>query len=172
MVSGQLIRTYLSFLKEEVGGYRYYHCLRVARISARLARIYGTAPDEAWTAGLFHDLARELPSDKLLNYVNEGKILVDPCDIENPVLLHGKVGAFLLKERFPGLNKDIFLAVENHIMGRKNMTDLEKIVYIADFIEPGRKFFKPEYHDWIEVYCLDMLFNRVERTISLYYKKR
>ncbi len=128
-------RDYISsHLKES----RFAHTMRVMRLACELAEMYGEDPAKAETAALFHDMARNLPLQELNKYVLEFGL--DGRYENNPNLSHGKIAERLMRRDFGIDDQDILNAVSYHTTGRKGMSRLEKIVFLADGIEPGRKY--------------------------------
>ncbi len=117
---------------------RYEHTLGVEYTSAALAMRYGAPMESARIAGLLHDCAKCLTDEKRLSLCHKNKIPVSEVERANPFLLHAKVGACLAKKKYGVKDKDILNAIQNHTTGRPGMSLLEKIVFIADYIEPGR----------------------------------
>lgn len=118
---------------------RFEHTLGVAYTAACLAMRYDVDIAKAQTAGLLHDCAKCLTNEKRISICKKHNIQMNEAEIENPQLLHAKVGSFLAMEEFDIHDQDIINAILNHTTGRPDMSILEKIIYIADYIEPGRK---------------------------------
>lgn len=118
---------------------RYEHTLGVAFTAASLAMRYGTDVHQAQIAGLLHDCAKCMTNEERLTICKKNKLEVTPVEKTNPFLLHAKVGAFLAKEKYGIADEGILYAIRYHTTGRPDMTLLEKIVFIADYIEPSRK---------------------------------
>ncbi|MDY0087399.1 MAG: bis(5'-nucleosyl)-tetraphosphatase (symmetrical) YqeK [Coriobacteriia bacterium] len=116
----------------------YAHSVAVAETAAQLAKRYGVDAQEAYLAGLLHDWSRDESAPSLLGEARSLGIECTAVDEAVPYLLHGRVGALSVKERFPGLESRIITAIERHTFGALGMSDLDKIVYLADTIEPGR----------------------------------
>lgn len=117
---------------------RYEHTLGVAYTAASLAVLNDIDPKKALVAGLLHDCAKCIsPQDKIALCKMYG-VDVTPIEKRNPSLLHAKLGAKLAKEKYNEKDVDILNAIENHTTGRPNMSVLEKIIFIADYIEPSR----------------------------------
>jgi predicted HD superfamily hydrolase involved in NAD metabolism len=116
----------------------YAHSIGVAETAARLAEAYEMDPDEAYLAGLLHDWSRDEDAATLREEAVRLGIDVTAVDDAVPYLLHARTGAAVLKERFPELPDRIIEAVERHTFGGPEMTDLDRIVYLADGLEPGR----------------------------------
>ncbi len=118
---------------------RFEHTLGVEYTAATLAMRYGSNMENARTAGLLHDCAKCLSDEKRLSICKKNHIKVTEVERKNPFLLHAKVGAYLAREKYGIKDPDILNAIQNHTTGRKNMSLLEKIIFVADYIEPGRK---------------------------------
>ncbi len=120
-------------------GDRYEHTLGVEYTAAALAMRYGGNVHAAQAAGLLHDCAKCLSDKKRLKICEKHHILISKVERENPFLLHAKAGAYLARKKYGVKNQDILNAIQNHTTGRAEMSLLEKIVFVADYIEPGRK---------------------------------
>lgn len=118
---------------------RYEHTLGVAYTAAALAMHYGTDINNTLIAGFLHDCAKQMSDDKKLHFCEKHNISVTDAELKNPSLLHAKVGSFIAMETYKVDDVDIINAILNHTTGRPEMSDLEKIIFIADYIEPGRK---------------------------------
>ena len=118
---------------------RYEHTLGVEYTAAALAMRYGADMEEAQLAGLLHDCAKCMSNDELLKFCEDHSIPVTAPERKSPFLLHGKVGGYLAEKKYKVKNPDVINAIICHTTGKPNMTLLEKIVFIADYIEPGRK---------------------------------
>jgi predicted HD superfamily hydrolase involved in NAD metabolism len=120
--------------------HRYAHVLRVARMSARLARAHGVDPQRARVAGMLHDLARLYPADRLLRECAERGLAIDAFERAHPVVLHARLGAELARERFGCDDPAVLSAIRKHTLADAVMSPLDKVVYLADGLEPGRDF--------------------------------
>ena len=116
------------------------HSLRSAETAAELARIYGVDVEKARLAGLLHDWDRELGHEELLERARLLGVPVTAVDETVPYLLHARVGAADLKEAFPDIEPEILQAVERHTLGSPAMSDLDRVTYLSDTIEPGRDY--------------------------------
>lgn len=117
---------------------RYEHTLGVAYTSAALAMRFGEDIEKAELAGLLHDCAKCLDNDKKIHICKKNDIKISESEVKNPFLLHAKVGGHLARTKYNVDDEDIINAILFHTTGRPGMSLLEKIVYIADYIEPGR----------------------------------
>lgn len=133
----------LSKLRKEISktqdSKRYEHTLSVAYTAANLAACYGENIDHALVAGMLHDCAKCLPDDKLLAICEKQRIQISREEYKKPSLLHAKVGSYLAEKKYHVSSRDILNAIHNHTTGRPNMSLLEKIIFVADYMEPGRR---------------------------------
>ena len=118
---------------------RYEHTLGVEYTAAALAMRYGVSMEDAQLAGLLHDCAKCMPDEKLLEFCEKHSIPVTAEERKSPFLLHGKAGGYLAEKKYGIKNPDIISAIVCHTTGKPEMNLLEKIIFIADYIEPGRK---------------------------------
>ena len=121
---------------------RYEHTLGVAYTASALAMRYQEDMNKALVAGLLHDCAKCMDNEKKLHICQKHHIPVTDIEKKNPYLLHAKVGRHVAKKQFHIHDKDILNAILNHTTGRPGMSPLEKIVFIADYIEPNREKFE------------------------------
>lgn len=126
-------------MRKNLDAKRFEHTLGVEYISAALAMRYGADIKNAQLAGLLHDCAKCLSDEKRLSICEKHNISINDVERRNPFLLHAKVGSFLAMEEYRVYDPDVINAILNHTTGRPGMSLLEKIVFIADYIEPGRK---------------------------------
>ncbi|XCP83763.1 bis(5'-nucleosyl)-tetraphosphatase (symmetrical) YqeK [Roseburia hominis] len=117
---------------------RYDHTIGVMHTAGCLAMRYGADLDGALTAGLLHDCAKCLSSDEKIRLCKKYHLDINEAEMKNPGLLHAKLGAFLAWKKYNIEDKKILRAIAAHTTGRPAMSLLDKIIYIADFIEPGR----------------------------------
>ncbi len=125
-------------LRKELKSRRFSHTLGVEYTSVCLAMKYGEDLKKADLAGLLHDCAKELPGKKLLKICRENNETISEIEERNPFLLHGKAGACMARDVYGVTDEIILNAIRYHTTGRPDMTLLEKIVFTADYIEPGR----------------------------------
>ncbi len=118
---------------------RFEHTLGVAYTAAALAMHYGLDINNTLIAGYLHDCAKQLSDEKKLSFCEKYNISVTDAELKNPSLLHAKVGGFIAMDTYKVTDIDIINAILNHTTGRPGMSDLEKVIFIADYIEPGRK---------------------------------
>lgn len=118
---------------------RYIHSLGVMYTAQALAMKYEISLEDAGAAGILHDIAKEMDGEELIAYCNRHNIPVSATEKKAPYLLHGKAGAHIAKKKY-GIEEEYILdAIRFHTTGKPRMTMLEKIIFVADYIEPGRK---------------------------------
>lgn len=135
------------------------HCERVAESSAAVAHAYGLDEERARLAGLLHDWSRDADDPDLIAEAERLGIAIADPDRRRPYLLHARIAAAELKERFPGIDAEVLEAVATHTLGEVGMGPLAKVVYVADMIEPARKWLGVEgLRSAVGVSSLDELF--------------
>lgn len=118
---------------------RYEHTLGVMYTAAALAMCHGEDLEKAMLAGLLHDCGKAYSVKEQLAYCIHNHIPLDEVAKKAPALIHAKLGAYLAQHEYDVVNPDILDAICCHTTGHPNMTMLEKILYVSDYIEPGRK---------------------------------
>jgi predicted HD superfamily hydrolase involved in NAD metabolism len=129
----------LQTVKVQLTDHRYQHTIGVMETAIDLAKRYGVDVKKAELSAIFHDYAKFRPKDEMKQIIiNQG---MEQQLLEfNSELWHAPVGAFLV-EKEVGLNdEEILDAIRYHTSGRVGMSLLDKIIYLADYIEPGRRF--------------------------------
>ena len=124
----------VKYLDEE----RYQHTLGVMFTSASLAMVHGYDLVSAQCAGLLHDCAKCIPNKKKIRICEQHGVELTDFERRNPFLIHAKLGAYIARVKYGVRDPEILSAITYHTTGRTNMSMLEKIVYIADYIEPMR----------------------------------
>lgn len=127
-------------LKKELPEKRYIHSLGVADEAKRLALKYGTDADKAYLAGLLHDCAKGIPTDKQVDECDKRGIELDEWTRKCPPVIHGFLGAEIAKTKYGITDAEVLNAIKYHTVGAANMTLLSKIIYIADMTEVNRDF--------------------------------
>lgn len=128
------------YLKKNLSIKRYEHTLGVEKSAIELANINGADLYKVKIAALAHDLAKEIPIEEQKRILQSRNIEIDEISNLTPQVLHGFVSAVMLKEIFKVNDQEILNAVGYHSTGRKQMSLIEKIIYIADYIEPNRNY--------------------------------
>ena len=137
----------LEWLKKNLSDERYLHTLGTAECAKELAEKYGLDKEKAYLAGLLHDCAKCFSNEKLLAIIHKN-LHVEECEMLNYKTLHAPVSAYIAEKEFGVTDKEILSAIRWHTLGKLNMTDFEKIVFLADKIEPNTR--APEYSKQIQ----------------------
>ncbi len=119
---------------------RFIHTMGVAEEAKRLAEKWGADTNSAFVAGLVHDYAKEVPIPQTSQMLEDFGFHINNDLKHCPALLHGPLAAYLAEKEFGITDNDILNAITYHTTGRPDMSALEKIIYLADFIEPNRSF--------------------------------
>ncbi|GMB10432.1 MAG: bis(5'-nucleosyl)-tetraphosphatase (symmetrical) YqeK [Candidatus Improbicoccus devescovinae] len=135
---------YDSVIKKKLSPKRYIHSINVAKSAGILAEKYGADPEKAKIAGILHDITKEWSYTEHMNFVNKYKISVSKYEILSKKLLHSLTGSFYIKYILKIGDPDIINSVRYHTTAHENMSMLEKIVYISDFISEDRTFYGVE----------------------------
>lgn len=117
---------------------RFEHTLGVAYTAASLAMCNNVDTEAAIVAGLLHDCAKGISNDKKLSMCEKRNMNISDVERRNPSLLHAKLGAVLAMEEYHIEDMDVIQAIMYHTTGRPEMSTLEKIIFVSDYIEPGR----------------------------------
>ena len=125
-------------LKKKLTPERYEHSLSVSYTAVALAMRYGCNLDQAELAGLLHDCARQFDNQTIYEKCLEKGLEITGDEEKNKVLLHAKYGRYMAEHKYGINDPEILSAIEFHTTGRADMSVLEKILYIADYIEPRR----------------------------------
>lgn len=132
------IRDIKKELEDNLDSKRYEHTLGVAYTAACLAMRYGYNMEKAYIAGLLHDCAKCMSNKDKIEYCEKHNIPINSTEQANPSLLHAKVGAEMSRRKYDIDDSEIYQAIQYHTTGHPNMTLLDKILYIADYMEPHR----------------------------------
>lgn len=119
---------------------RFNHSLGVSKTAAKLAEKFGEDIEKSKLAGLLHDCARSISNNNLLQMAEAFGIVVDDVERYQPILVHAPLGAYLAKSDYGIDDPEILKAITLHTTGAANMSRLDKIIYLADCIEPNRDF--------------------------------
>ncbi len=119
---------------------RFKHSINVMNEAVELAGVYGENTEKAALAGLLHDCARGMKGEEIFSACEKYSILPDNVSKAQPELLHGVIGTELAREDYGITDRTVLNAIRYHTTGRENMELLEKIIFVADYIEPGRDF--------------------------------
>lgn len=145
-------------LKQRLLPKHFEHCLGTAETAVKMARAYVVDEEKALVAGLLHDYTKSTSRDELLKLADRFEIGINSAERYEPMLLHAKIAARLVKEELEIDDSDILNAIENHTVGAPEMAKLDKIIYVADMIEPGRLYPGLDALRAIALSNLDMVF--------------
>ncbi|MGL4800556.1 MAG: nicotinate-nucleotide adenylyltransferase [Cellulosilyticaceae bacterium] len=137
----EMIRQLTDYVKGCLSTERYNHTKGVVERAIELGNIHGKNTDKLFIAALFHDVAKELTEDEVQHLCEQYQIKLDAFEEAHMDLAHGKVGAALLAHKWGIKDEDILNSIRYHTVGREKMSDMEKIIYLADMTERGRKAF-------------------------------
>lgn len=118
---------------------RFFHTKGVMYTAASLAMCHGADMKQALYAGLLHDCAKYLTNEEQIRQCRKHDLPVREIELQNPYLLHAKVGAYFAEKKYGVTDPEILSAITWHTTGRPGMSLLEKIVFTADYVEPARK---------------------------------
>ncbi len=131
---------YERMISQAVSPSRFIHSKGVRVTAARLARRYDLPMQKAAVAGILHDCAKNMELARLQTIARQTRLTQDPVTLSSNALLHGPVGAQVAKMRYHISDTHILNAIRYHTTGRAGMHPLELIVFVADAIEPSRKY--------------------------------
>lgn len=126
-------------VKKNMDKKRFEHCVRVAQTSKKLAKLNNYDIDKAAFAGFIHDYAKQIPESRFIEVIKKNNFDTSLLKY-NRAIWHGIVGTYFIKEELNVIDPEILTAVKRHTTADIEMTTLDKIVFVADFIEPGRSF--------------------------------
>ena len=126
-------------LKNSLSEERFLHTLGTAQCAKELAKKYGLDEDKAYLTGLLHDCAKCLKNEELLKIIKEELKDIDESQLQNYKTFHAPVGAYFAKKIYGINDSEILEAIYNHTIGRVGMSLFEKIIFLADKIEPNTR---------------------------------
>ena len=131
---------YIDYLKKHVKPKRLAHSMGVAQTAKDLAMQYGADPDKAEEAGILHDCSKGLSYDEMLKAAEHYGVPVDAWQREAPELLHPYVSACIAEKELGVNDPEVLQAIRRHMCGAPDMTILDAVVNLADYIEPTRDY--------------------------------
>ncbi|MCM3091388.1 MULTISPECIES: bis(5'-nucleosyl)-tetraphosphatase (symmetrical) YqeK [unclassified Cytobacillus] len=163
--------TALAIVKEQLTEHRYLHTVGVMETAIKLAEKHGADSKKAELAAIFHDYAKFRPKEEMRGIIIKEGMPAELLDYNNE-LWHAPVGAFLAEREAGIRDKEVLDAIRYHTSGRPGMSLLEKIIYLADYIEPGRHFpGVDEVRDLAKTNLDKALIKSVQNTIMFLMKK-
>lgn len=134
------VNDYYTLAKNTLSERRYTHSVNVATAAVRLAKKYGEDPLKAEISGILHDITKELNAQNQLQLLESGGIILDDVLKKSPQLFHAITGMVYCKDKLGISDLDILNAIRYHTTARANMSLLEKILFVADFISDERDY--------------------------------
>lgn len=132
-------------VRRELSVGRYLHSLRTAEMTVELAGRFAVSPEEARIAGLAHDMARELKESEIVRLAESDGIPLLEEEKRHPILLHGRAAAVMLQELWGERREGVRSAVRWHTQGDIDMGLLGMLLFVADYIEPGRPYVSDQF---------------------------
>lgn len=126
-------------IKDQLDKKRYLHTISVAHTASCMAMCFGEDPYRAYLAGLLHDNAKCIPHDKKIALCAKYGLSAGTLEKNSPDLLHARLGSVLAEKKYGISDAGILSAIAFHTTGKPEMSVLEKIIYVADYIEIRRK---------------------------------
>jgi predicted HD superfamily hydrolase involved in NAD metabolism len=133
------------YLKQTLSRKRFKHTVRVGRLCRDICGRYGLDPEAGYFVGMAHDLAREWRNEDLVELSSHDAQPFSALEAERPLLLHGRAAALFLSERLGVTDGEVIDAVRHHTFGRPGFCALGKALFLADYLEPGRKYIDSEF---------------------------
>lgn len=129
-----------SILKKKLTKEHFEHSLRTAKLSEEMAVAYRLDGQKAYVAGLLHDYTKSMSPERMLEEAEVLGMTINEVERVNPYLLHAGLAAKLVEKEIGIDDREIISAIEKHTFGSLEMSDLDKVVYVADMLEPGRPY--------------------------------
>jgi len=162
----------LQIVKDQITPHRYQHTLGVVKTAVYLAQKYGADVEKAEIAAIFHDYAKFRDVGEMEEIIRKTDSIPNDLLEYDKELYHAPVGAYLVEHEVGIKDAEVLQAIRYHTTGRPNMSCLEKVVCLADYIEPGRHFpGVDEVRKMAEVDLDQALCHSLENTILFLQKK-
>ena len=131
-----------ALLQQSLKPKRYEHSVRVYETALKMAEHFRADVKKVAIAALIHDCGRQISKEQSVAKAKELGIPVDPVEESQPILLHAKLGVYYAVHKYgvDANDKEVLDAIRYHSTGTADMTDIARIVFLADLIEPGRDF--------------------------------
>ncbi len=154
---------YKDIIKPMMSKKRYVHCCNVAEMCVKLAKIHGFDEDKAYTAGILHDIRKEIDYETMEKEMLASGFYIDPAEHYSKKTWHGIASAYYAANVLGITDTDILNAIRFHTVGRPKMSKLEKIVYLGDLVSAERDFKDVEMY---REYTLKNLDNAMFRVLE------
>ena len=161
-------------LKDRLSKKRFEHTIGVMYTAGAMAMRYGIDIEQAMLAGLLHDCAKYLSDKEKLAACEKYEIPITDVEMENKELLHAKIGAAFAKHRYGVKDPEVLSAISWHTTGKPDMSRLEEIIFIADYIEPNRKMITglPKIRELAFLDLTDCIVQMIENTLQYLEAKK
>jgi predicted HD superfamily hydrolase involved in NAD metabolism len=134
-----------ALVRSSLSAARYRHSLRAAELAEGLCARFHADPWKGYACGLGHDAAREASTEEILRLCRLDGLPIAPAEEEDPLLLHGRASAMLVAREAGCGDAEILQAIRDHVTGRPSMGTLSRILFAADYLEPGRTFLPGDF---------------------------
>ncbi|MBQ3928602.1 MAG: bis(5'-nucleosyl)-tetraphosphatase (symmetrical) YqeK [Clostridia bacterium] len=134
------VKEYDKIIGARLKSARYKHSKNVAKEAIRLAKKYGADPEKAEIAGLLHDITKEAEPQEHMDVIQRAEIELTEMEQSSPKLWHAISGSAYIQVELDVTDREIIDAVRYHTTGRANMTLLDKVIFVADFISADRDY--------------------------------
>lgn len=131
---------YMKLIRERLSDYRFYHSVCVAESAVQLAKRFGADEEKARVAGILHDVMKEESKKTQLAVIEKAGMKMTELEKKNKKVYHQMSGAAFVKEELGITDEEIINAIRYHTTGRRGMSLMEKIIYLADFISADRDY--------------------------------
>lgn len=131
---------YIELIRERLKPQRFEHSMNVAKCAVFLAKKYGADEQKAYTAGILHDIMKNASPEEQLKWIEKSGVVLSEAEKGNFKLWHAMAGEAYMKLKLGIDDEDLLNAVRYHTTARANMTVLEKVIYIADYISDERDY--------------------------------
>jgi len=152
------------YVKAHLSLSRFLHSLRTAETAMELCQRYEISLEEAYVSGIAHDMAREIGDAQVMQLAKADSLPLLEEEVLRPVLLHGRAAALLLQTSWGENRQAVLNAVRWHTQGHPDMGNLGKVLYIADFIEPGRSHITEEFRT--NILCVESLDGMLKKILE------
>lgn len=127
-------------IKQRIGEKRFLHTKRVTEEAVKLARRWNVNEEQAKLAGFYHDCMKIRDPKKLFQACDTLNLEITPEMKDSPQIIHSYLGALAAEKYYGVEDEEVLHAIAVHTTGEEDMSDLDKVIFLADYIEPGRDF--------------------------------
>ena len=146
---------YKNIIREKMGKKRYKHSVSVSEWAVKLALKHGADEKKAAVAGILHDITKEMPEEEQLKLISDSGIKLSLLESKSNKLWHSISGSIYVQKVLKIDDEEIINSIKYHTTAKENMTLLEKIIFIADFLSDDRKWENTDYFRSLALENLD-----------------